>query len=315
MQHTSDEFGNEIENAILELNNENGATTETLRRSLLTLQTVANEIPDEYLGKLLKTDNLLVIFDHALCSFDRYTSFKNTVQRSGWIANAVLAWAVIGKYLQRSRLMVMKSTGKPTPLCETQGITQIIDTLDALKEKNDELRAAAVRTLTSIVIGIPLDLSYSPINSDREVLEAIRDNLYVEERSPIVRIEYSKLFTVLGFTEVIPENRRGLHEISGCNNAERIMDIVFVHGLGGDSWTTWMADKDNLASFWPNWIASDFLMAGIWTLGYAASTSKWQEESMALADRGNQVLDLLENKGLGKRPLIFTSPTVWVELW
>jgi hypothetical protein len=37
----------------------------------------------------------------------------------------------------------------------------------------------------------------------------------------------------------------------------------------------------------------------MWTLGYAASGSKWKEESMPLADRGNQLLDLLSIEGLG----------------
>ena len=65
------------------------------------------------------------------------------------------------------------------------------------------------------------------------------------------------------------------------------MDIVFIHGLGGDSWTTWMEDQDEIATFWPNWAAHDFPQAGLWTLGYAADSSKWKQESMPLADRGS----------------------------
>ncbi|WP_291995475.1 alpha/beta hydrolase [Candidatus Accumulibacter sp. ACC003] len=103
-------------------------------------------------------------------------------------------------------------------------------------------------------------------------------------------------------------NRRpDLQKIAGCDDPRRAMDVVFVHGLGGDSWTTWMADKDNIGSFWPNWLAEDVPGLGIWTLGYAASGSKWKEESMPLADRGNQVLDLLSIEGLGQRPLAFIS--------
>jgi hypothetical protein len=103
------------------------------------------------------------------------------------------------------------------------------------------------------------------------------------------------------------EARRGLQKIAGCEDPQRAMDVVFVHGLGGDSWTTWMADDDDIGSFWPNWLAGDVAGLGIWTLGYAASGSKWKEESMPLADRGNQVLDLLSIEGLGQRPLAFIS--------
>lgn len=105
----------------------------------------------------------------------------------------------------------------------------------------------------------------------------------------------------------IPHERYGLHKIAGCDNADRDLDIVFIHGLGGDSYTTWMADKSDIATFWPNWLAEDFQGAGLWTLGYAADSSKWKEESMPLADRGTQILDLLENEGIGDRSLVFIT--------
>ncbi|MGH8578974.1 MAG: hypothetical protein ACREVK_02220, partial [Gammaproteobacteria bacterium] len=105
----------------------------------------------------------------------------------------------------------------------------------------------------------------------------------------------------------IPDERHDLQPIAGCNNAQRAFDIIFIHGLGGDSWTTWMADKDDIQTFWPNWLTEDFPQAGLWTLGYEASSSKWKEESMPLADRGNQVLDLLANDGIGERPVVFIT--------
>jgi hypothetical protein len=105
----------------------------------------------------------------------------------------------------------------------------------------------------------------------------------------------------------IPEMRRDLQKIAGCDNPARAIDILFIHGLGGDAWTTWMADPDSIDSFWPGWLAEDLPDAGLWTLGYAASGSKWKEESMPLADRGTQVLDLLSNEGLGERPLAFIT--------
>lgn len=107
----------------------------------------------------------------------------------------------------------------------------------------------------------------------------------------------------------LPEEafRQGLNKIAGCDDPHRKMDVVFVHGLGGDSWTTWMAKQDDTSSFWPGWLADDVPGLGVWTLGYAARGSKWNEESMPLADRGNQVLDLLVSSGLGNLPLAFIT--------
>ena len=57
---------------------------------------------------------------------------------------------------------------------------------------------------------------------------------------------------------------------------------------------------------------------GVWSLGYAASPTKWARargwfsarwrdsgHGMALPDRAVQVLDLLVQRGLGQRPLMF----------
>ena len=100
----------------------------------------------------------------------------------------------------------------------------------------------------------------------------------------------------------LPDERRGLQKIAGCNNPNRSLDIVFVHGLGGDSWTTWMSDVADIQTFWPGWLAEQFPQTGIWTLGYAASGSKWREESMPLSDRGNQVLDLPHQRRYWRAP-------------
>jgi hypothetical protein len=97
----------------------------------------------------------------------------------------------------------------------------------------------------------------------------------------------------------------GLMQVGGCDNPNRVANVVFVHGLGGSAQETWMADAANADTFWPTWVAADFPNVGVWTLGFAADVSKWKAESMPLADRGNSVLEQLSNKGLGRRPLIF----------
>jgi len=99
----------------------------------------------------------------------------------------------------------------------------------------------------------------------------------------------------------------GLQAVAGAPGPRRAADLVFVHGLGGGPRTTWMREPSDDATFWPDWLASDFPTLGVWTLGYAADISAWQRESMPLPDRGNAVLEQLVNEGLGERPIIFVA--------
>lgn len=105
----------------------------------------------------------------------------------------------------------------------------------------------------------------------------------------------------------LPENRLGLHEITGPSNVDRKLNVVFLHGLGGDSWTTWMNDPNKLETLWPSWLGEDFPDFRIWTLGYAAEPSRWKGESMPLADQGNKVLEQLSAEGLGGHPLVLIT--------
>ena len=105
----------------------------------------------------------------------------------------------------------------------------------------------------------------------------------------------------------LPDHRLGLLPVTARDDPDRVLDLVLIHGLGGDAFTTWMAERERIDTFWPNWLAADRPRLGIWTLGYAADASGWKAESMALADRGTQLLDLFENEGLGERPLVFVT--------
>jgi hypothetical protein len=90
------------------------------------------------------------------------------------------------------------------------------------------------------------------------------------------------------------------HKICGCDNPERKADVVFIHSLGGDPITTWRYGDDESASF-PHWLGEDFPEVGVWSLGYAASPTRWTRllgwghlgsrdsgYSMALIDRRQQ---------------------------
>jgi pimeloyl-ACP methyl ester carboxylesterase len=108
-----------------------------------------------------------------------------------------------------------------------------------------------------------------------------------------------------------------LHRICGCERAERRADVVFIHGLGGDAFTTWRHGEDESAS-WRHWLGKEFPEVGVWSLGYAASPTKWTRllgwlferwreagHGMALPDRAREVLGLMVQHGLGERPLFF----------
>ena len=112
-----------------------------------------------------------------------------------------------------------------------------------------------------------------------------------------------------------------LHQISGCQNSARKADVIFLHGLGGDPFNTWRHGKDESTS-WPHWLGKEFPEVGIWSLGYAASPTKWMRpvgwllskfsndwqdagHAMSLPDRASQVLDLIAQRGIGDRPILF----------
>lgn len=105
-----------------------------------------------------------------------------------------------------------------------------------------------------------------------------------------------------------------LHKISGCENANREADVIFIHGLGGDAYKTW---RNSNQFFWPVWLGKEFPEVGVWSLDYPASPSRWVSagwllkrqsdagRTMALPDRALQVLDRMVQCGLGERPILF----------
>jgi len=103
-------------------------------------------------------------------------------------------------------------------------------------------------------------------------------------------------------------NLNDLIEIVGCDNPNRLGDVIFVHGLGGHALGTWHPlEKQDDDNFWPAWLGNDLKDVGIWSLGYEVEPFKWKGNSMPLADRATNILDLLDSYEIGERPIIFIT--------
>src|ERR1700754_4193788 len=78
-----------------------------------------------------------------------------------------------------------------------------------------------------------------------------------------------------------------------------VLDVVFVHGLGGDGTTTWMAH--GATESWLDWLGHDIRSIAVWSLSYPAGATKWttEGEGMALADRAANLIDTMLYYGIG----------------
>jgi pimeloyl-ACP methyl ester carboxylesterase len=81
------------------------------------------------------------------------------------------------------------------------------------------------------------------------------------------------------------------------------LNVVFVHGLGGDAYNTWRADEN---SFWPIWLSRDLAGLATWTLSYEAPLTNWTGTAMPIQDRARNVLEaLLSERELKGKALAF----------
>ncbi len=86
------------------------------------------------------------------------------------------------------------------------------------------------------------------------------------------------------------------------DSAEAKINIVFVHGLGGDHSGTWVQGNFR----WPDAIASDLPNANVYSIAYGASPSSWLGRSMPLEDTASNVLELLMMEdGILNLPIVF----------
>lgn len=106
----------------------------------------------------------------------------------------------------------------------------------------------------------------------------------------------------------IPNNYdvENVFKIAGCDNEDRVADVIFVHGLGGNAKDTWHP-KDQPDKYWPLWISEKRPDVGVWSLQYEAAQTKWTGDALALPDRAADVLGRLSLAGIGARPVVFVT--------
>ena len=85
------------------------------------------------------------------------------------------------------------------------------------------------------------------------------------------------------------------------------LNVVFIHGLGGDARATWMHRPQDHTTLWPQWVGED-ARCNVWILGYDAAFSGWTEGTMPLPEQGTALMSaLLYEPGLLDKPLVLVG--------
>lgn len=101
----------------------------------------------------------------------------------------------------------------------------------------------------------------------------------------------------------------GLHEVANTSNPLRRADVVFVHGLGGGSHSTWRHSSPEKQDhfFWPAELGADLPECGVWTVGYPAGVGALGAPGMIMEKRAGNLTQKLANAGFGHRPILFVT--------
>ncbi len=87
------------------------------------------------------------------------------------------------------------------------------------------------------------------------------------------------------------------------------LNVIFVHGLGGDPVGTWCCKGgEDDGFFWPRWLAEDMKGLAVYSLGYPADKASWSS-GWPIAEAAVAALErLLSNRALrasGDTPIVF----------
>lgn len=90
------------------------------------------------------------------------------------------------------------------------------------------------------------------------------------------------------------------------DNQSASVDVVLLHGLGGDGHGTWSYKKTK--SSWPDWLAEDDPRFAVWCVDYPASATRWRGTSMPIRDRATNLLAALrDGHDIGSRPFVLVG--------
>lgn len=104
------------------------------------------------------------------------------------------------------------------------------------------------------------------------------------------------------YEDINPAKYPQVYQVSEDGQSE--IDIVFVHGLGGDARQTWLNEKTGF--YLPTKIAEE-TKARVFSLGYANPPVRFMGKGMSLEDRTNNLLHLLDGNDIFKRKTILVG--------
>ncbi len=79
------------------------------------------------------------------------------------------------------------------------------------------------------------------------------------------------------------------------------MDVIFIHGLGGDKYSTWQNSNNES---WQKWLAKDYNVS-VYSIAYGANMTNWDEDDMKLDETADFFLSSLKSEGIGDKPYMF----------
>ena len=93
--------------------------------------------------------------------------------------------------------------------------------------------------------------------------------------------------------------------------SKTLVNVVFVHGLGGGAYSTWDSGAAPALGFWPAVVAREHPQCCVWTVNYTARILEWnpfaRSRSVDLLDRAAWLADLLAVNEIAAKPIVFVA--------